>query len=714
MNEKVTSLQLDGFLRSFEELATVEIIEGAKEKDDIIKIANAKGIDLKKNDDISGFKCIYAFVNRPNANGDYLPEKPLLKALPSIIGKPVNISHDRRYVIGHILDYRYRQKEKQVIAYGVIYKSCFKDEWKALKKDFTDKKLTVSFEIFSPINKRKIRENGVTELYDMTLAGMAILPRGTPPAFKGANVLAIARKKMDSEKNLDLVYASKYEDKDIITADYFKDSIKENHLEMEKQQKEKEDLLVPKIKCSNCQEEFESIEATNIRCPKCFAILSKTGEMNFPPQIKNFAMGCPACRMDNWLILSTSETGAKLRCQSCAKQYEVEFSIQKKSEIIDNLPLFYEGSTNCLQCGNYIQLGGSSKVKTREVVCKRCQLHFSINIEKINKNKQIIKISELIEEKKKEPKKEEIKDKKIEENKNDKVEDKKEKSSEKGGDKEVIVPKEIVEKVNEEAKEKAKEDNVVEVKDEKVEEIKVEDKVEKSSKEKVLKKAKEESKEVKEKAPKEVSEETKETPVEEAEKKKDETEVTVITKPDGSFFTEKELKDLTVKTKPVKSEKISTIRKAVTRILSYKKKIKELKSTIAKEEILKAGIKKVASQLIKANAEIKKIKSEADKKIKFYLEDAKEIIERRNELGDEYSKDLSDKDIMNADKFKIAKLEKETSLLKASAETTDEDDIVGEKRTDTVDEEIVEASNKIDKIAFSKKNERNKKIKKRG
>jgi len=43
MREILTSLQAGDFLQDFENRATVEIIEGAKEKNEIIKIAKAKG-----------------------------------------------------------------------------------------------------------------------------------------------------------------------------------------------------------------------------------------------------------------------------------------------------------------------------------------------------------------------------------------------------------------------------------------------------------------------------------------------------------------------------------------------------------------------------------------------------------------------------------------------------------------------------------------------
>jgi len=146
MKSKITNIQLQDFLQDYQDNAVLEFLEeGSKETSEIFQIAKARGINLKNNKDLSGFKCIYAFTDKPNKNGAILPEKPFLKALPSMIGKPINIGHNRTYVIGHILDYRYQLKEKRAIMYGTLYKSNFIDEWEQVKKDFKSKKLNVSF-----------------------------------------------------------------------------------------------------------------------------------------------------------------------------------------------------------------------------------------------------------------------------------------------------------------------------------------------------------------------------------------------------------------------------------------------------------------------------------------------------------------------------------------------------------------------------------------
>ena len=746
MSEILTSLQVGEFLKSFEDNVSVEIIEGAKEKEEIIKIAKAKGIDLKRNKDILGFKCIYAFADRPNANLDYLPEKALLKALPSIIGKPVNLRHDRRYVVGHILDYRYQQKEKQVMAFGIMYQSCFTDETKVLKKDFADKKLTVSFEIFSPEKKRKIREDGVTELYDMTMAGMALLPRDSVPAFEGANVLAIARKKMDAGKDLDLVFASKYKKEDIIIADIYLDEIEKNLKKLKEEEakdkewqqvadltkkepkkeekveekpeviepkevieekkeeeivkeapKEPEVIVNPKITCSNCKEEFEVITGQiDYKCPKCFAILDSKGVVKYPPQIKDFRLSCPSCSYSNWLILSNEENKTVLKCQNeiCNKQYEIEFAQEVKNELLEKTNFLYTNTVSCIQCGNMIDISGVSKTNAHEVKCPKCKLVFEFNRIKANKDRQITKITEVI------------------------VDD-----SEKGGDGDVKIPKEIVEKVKEEEKK------------EKVEE-KVEPKVEAPKEEAPKEEIKEEEKQVEKVEENKAEKPAAKASIEIPESSEEVTEAArgkgkgkngkpqgdggadkcVCSKCGYEVFHEKGSpcnekkcpkcgivlvgKNKEAKKRKIKSKK-SVIRKAVKKIMTLKKDLRTANKEKEENKItLKTAIKKVASQLIQANAEIKKIKKEADEKIKFIEENEKTILKRREELGEKFAKDLSDKDILNDDKFKTASLEKEVTLLKASKEITD--DIVGDKTDEDENSEVKKLSEEIDKKAFTK------------
>jgi len=485
MQEKLNNLQVAEFLQDFKNNSVIEFLEeGSKETNEILQIAKARGINLKNNRDLSGFKCIYAFTDTPNKNGAILPEKPFLRALPTMIGKPINIGHNRRWVVGHILDYRYQLKEKRAIMYGALYKSNFDDEWGRVQKDFKAKKLNVSFEIWSPKDKRKDLPDGTYELHDQEIAGCAILFRDEEPAFDGARVLALAKKL--EEEQPELVYASKYKDDEIIVCEKDKCKTVQCIFNADTSNEIKDIKVIPKeqittkIKCSNCEEEFEFTGIGDIKCPKCFAILDKTGNMIYPPQIKDFKIICPACKVNRWLVLSKCDEGAKLRCLHCAKEYKVTWSKKKVNELAQQMNFVYIGRATCLQCGKVNDVIGTSAIKIKTVKCKNCGLEYSYDIS-MDSYKQIAKIEEI------ESKTSEKGGQKMAEEKKIKVaseETKKDAEKEKVEEK-IETPKveetktdEKTEKVEEKV-EKPEEAKAEDSKEEKVEESKVEDTEEK-------------------------------------------------------------------------------------------------------------------------------------------------------------------------------------------------------------------------------------------
>ena len=742
----LTKKCIASFLTDFEKYAEVEILEGSKATSEIIKIAEAKGIDLKNNRDLSGFKAIYGFADRPNYNGDLLPEPELLKALPSIISKPINIAHLRRYCIGHIIDYRYQKNSKKILVYGVIYSSNFGTEWKRAKREFKSGDLSVSWEIHSPDNQRRKLLNGVEELHNVEMAGMALLFKDDEdPAAEGATVLSMARKQMDESKDLDLVFASKYKDSDIITAgDIYKEEVEKNLKELNEKEKSEvvepkavikenkeektieapkatDTFIPPKIKCSNCQEEFEVITGQlEYKCPKCFSILDSKGTQKYPPQLKDFRLSCPSCGLNNWLILKNEENKTTLKCQNevCNKNYEIEFAQEVKNELLDKTRFLYTNTVSCIQCANPINISGTSQAKVMEVKCPKCKLTFNYNVTRANKDRQITKITEIeIEEKK---------------------------SEEQGGDEEVKIPKEIVEKVKEEEK-KVEKKVKVKVEEKVVEKPKEEitPKVEEAPKVEVpneevkpeVKASKEKTEEIAEEIPEKSSEGKtfvdlvrEENDLIEAERGKGKgkngkpqgdggADVCVCSKcgykvshkkgtPCNEIKCPKCKTALVGKNKKAKIKpKKSAVRKAVKKIMTLKKEIRTAKlEKLQKENTLKTAIKKVASQLIKAKAEIKKIKEEADEKIELYKSEAKEILKRREALGEKFVGDLSDKDILDDDKFKTASLEKEVTLLKASKEESDE--IIGDKTDEDENSEDKKLAEEIDAKAFTKKEEK--------
>ena len=74
---KLTNKDIKLFLDDFESNSTIELLTSANETKEIEKIAEAKGIKLKGNRDLAGFKTVYAFANMANKNDARLPKSEL-------------------------------------------------------------------------------------------------------------------------------------------------------------------------------------------------------------------------------------------------------------------------------------------------------------------------------------------------------------------------------------------------------------------------------------------------------------------------------------------------------------------------------------------------------------------------------------------------------------------------------------------------------------
>ncbi len=395
----ITDQELGVFLRDYEKNTTVSILEGS-EKDEIIAIAKAKDILLEGSRDLAGMKCIYTFPEKANLKNVRIPYERLIRALPTIIGKNVDIDHIRRYTIGYCCDFRYNASKKQAIVYAIIFKSVFKDEWNEIKKAFKSKKLTVSSEIWHPEENRKYLSDGTYELGNFTFAGLGIV-LNTTPLFPEAKVLEFAS--MERVKNFidketyepDLIFASvnkkelkSYKENDLITAS----TIVLDQLE--------QDSIVPEItekivKCSVCGTETKTSEP-EIKCPNCLAIIDSTGKVLYPPQILDFSIRCPNqhCGAEDWLVIKRTEKDAEIRCNVCLLSYRIIFQKDMRDEFEKLLTLIYTGQVSCLQCGTMNNFTQTSNVKKRKIRCVKCGLIFEFDIYLKNKRqiKEITKI----------------------------------------------------------------------------------------------------------------------------------------------------------------------------------------------------------------------------------------------------------------------------------------------------------------------------------
>lgn len=398
MNERITNTEVKDFLKDFALYSETEILEEGKEKNEVIAIAKTKDIDLLNNRDLAGFKTIYTFADLANKNRARLPKKALLKALPTMIGKPVDIDHNRRYVVGHYIDYRYKQKEDMVIAYGVFYKSNFGEEWEKVKQLFKSKKLSTSYEIWCPNDKRRMLNDGTYELLQQEIAGGALLIK-EDPAFEEALVLELAKKTEAMEA--ELVYAQYKEDELIFGEEPTSTAVEtttntDDVIPVISSDIPQSEVVNNKIKCSNCGKEFDPplVPTNEIKCKNCFAILDKAGNLIYPPQIIDFKVLCPNCRMNNWLMISKKEDTSHLKCLSCSKEYQISFDKRNLTPLIEKIDFVYEGRVLCFQCGSQIEFNGISRVKTKTLKCHKCGLEFSYNIDK-ELYKKITKIEEI-------------------------------------------------------------------------------------------------------------------------------------------------------------------------------------------------------------------------------------------------------------------------------------------------------------------------------
>jgi len=426
MKIKLTNLQVNAFLEDYSSKSeTILLEQGSKEVDDLILSAKKRGIlNVDKSSDLKVLKTIYAYGGVANANGAILPSKEFKRVLPQIVGKPMNIGHNRKLIVGFYIDYKYILKENKAITYSIFFAGCYPEEWEHAKELHKQGKLSSSFEIWAPEEKRKYNEDGSYELHDMEIAGGALIfeENGEQPAFKDAKVLSMAKTSapLSCMGDTCLVYAKKYsemKEQDLIKSEMYNceciscgyKTVSPNHCQslkcpkcgaqMRRVERPGPGQSNTNIKCGNCGEEFDYFSQSEvgmgqIKCPKCKSILDQNGKVLYGPQNIDFDLFCPACRVNNWLITSEKENSKTIKCNNCGKEYAIEFKQHKDSFLEKTFNVMREGTVICPQCNNNVSYATTSLANVREFKCKFCGLIFSQDITKISK-KTIAKINEL-------------------------------------------------------------------------------------------------------------------------------------------------------------------------------------------------------------------------------------------------------------------------------------------------------------------------------
>jgi len=400
MEETYLQEDLKEFLKEFEyELDISFDLEESKENE-LFEVAKAKKILVEGSRDLGVFKGIFTLADKVDGNKKRIPEQELLKKLPQLIGKPITVEHVRRFVIGFILDYRYIEKEKKVIIYGIIFKNCFKPEWDKMLKLFKEKKIGLSSEIWSPTNKREILPDGTFKIHDFEFAGCTVVfmdNSQNKPSVEEALVLEMAMQSYEGQKELIFSMINK-ENLENLTCGKCKTG--EGHCKICKnfitsQIEISSPITAPvltqpskmKIICQHCGNNFEHLfvqgQNNPINCPNCSAILDQTGKIIYPPQIKNFDLSCKNCQArNNWLIVESKDNEARIKCNSCQKEYNIKFHVVPEAykELLSKVMFLRTGKVVCPQCSTYTEFAIPSTQKVMELSCKKCKLGFSFDI----------------------------------------------------------------------------------------------------------------------------------------------------------------------------------------------------------------------------------------------------------------------------------------------------------------------------------------------
>jgi len=346
---------LRDILQATKSTSVTELIDSPEALAEIEKFAAERGYVLKDSPDLAGFKTVFTYADVVNANKYGLSEAGLVKALPTITGKPIDIDHLKRYVIGHYLGYKYVPEKKQAITYGVIYKHHFRSEWEQAKRLFAQGKLTTSQEVWTPKAGTGRKVHG-GEIYDvMQFAGGALVYY-EKAAYKGTDVLAMAMKYYDEENpdNLELAYATE----DITHAD----------------------TVVPTVVCGHCKEEIivtgAPIVDGMLQCPKCKSLLDSAGAEQYPPQELECEISCPDCGAQSWLVKRNDAKEVQLQCRNskCRSEFVATYATVVKNPLGAKLNLLVSGRTQCPQCGESHDYFVSNKTDTVTINCAKCGL----------------------------------------------------------------------------------------------------------------------------------------------------------------------------------------------------------------------------------------------------------------------------------------------------------------------------------------------------
>jgi len=246
-------------LLNYSKNSITEFIETSKDSE-LSKIAEEKGIVLP-SPDLMLFRTIYAKLGEPNRNGVIINREPVEKSLKTLISKQINLEHEgKNFVCGHILDAKL--ENEYIVIYGVFYKSLFQEEYETLKELFTDKKVYVSFEIWSrdPETGKSVihdLEDGTREINPVLFHGCGLLMQHLPACKEAVLDKILGKKELENAEQI----INKVFNEDLIYASFDYEESKCMNCKTCSCDKEKEEKIVEEIK-------VEELVAEKL-CPEC-------------------------------------------------------------------------------------------------------------------------------------------------------------------------------------------------------------------------------------------------------------------------------------------------------------------------------------------------------------------------------------------------------------------------------------------------------------
>jgi len=385
--EMITNLEVQEFLKDFEKSSETIILEEGKERNELIESARKRGIIISKNDrDLGVIKTIYCFTSKANSNKVRLPKDEFIKILPQIVGRPMNNAHDRKFILGFYVDYKYIAKGEKAIAYAVFFKSAYPKLWKKAK-DFQKKgHLSSSYEIWNNDKKANYLSDGTVELHEIGIAGGALIfeEYGEKPAFRGAKVLSMASKEVqECIDNKCLVYASKYKDNKVITSagDYFTDSVKENlkKLQEEKNKVEETKEETPKVEekkeAPKVEEKKEvKVEDKKVEVKPKVEPKTEVKKENKKEEVK------PEPKVEEKKVEPTT---SKIKCSNCSEEFDRIMHPDVK----------VEATINCPKCKAILKQDGTMvyppQIIDFKVSCPSCGMNRWLLLERNDKEAKV-------------------------------------------------------------------------------------------------------------------------------------------------------------------------------------------------------------------------------------------------------------------------------------------------------------------------------------